>query len=136
MGASARMRSFCTPDGDFLDECPDAEYASARTRMANLKLAMLIEGPLLVNSKRRHPNGGSYYQAYNKALSNHDEMEAREEKFASKLVIYSSHVESRLNPSIMFDDYELGELRMDMIWLLIVRESYDGFDWKTDEPRR
>jgi hypothetical protein len=25
---------------------------------------------------------------------------------------------------------------MDMIWLLIVREAYDGFDWKRDEPRR
>ena len=36
----------------------------------------------------------------------------------------------------VLDDYELGELRMDMIWLLIVREAYDGFDWKRDEPRR
>ena len=131
-----RMRLYCTPDGDFQDECLDAEFASARARMANLKSAMLVEGPLLVNSKQRHPNGGSYYQAYNKALSKHNEMEAREEKFAFNLVIYSAHVESRIHPSTVFDDYELGELRMDMIWLLIVRESYDGFDWKTDEPRR
>ena len=136
MGATARMRLHCTPDGDFLDECLDAEYASARKRMADLKSAMLIEAPLLVNSKRRHPNGGSYYQAYNKALSKHTEMEAREEKFSLNLVIYSAHIESRINLSTVFDDYELGELRMDMIWLLIVRESYDGFDWKTDEPRR
>ena len=136
MGAEARMHQYCTPDGTFLDECLDGEYVAAQTRMATMKSAMLVEAPLLVNSKRRHPIGGSYYQAYRKALSKHEEMEACEAKFSIKLAIYSAQVAARLNPSAVFEDYELGELRMDMIWLLIVRESYDGFDWKTDEPRR
>ena len=136
MGANARMHTYCTPAGDFADEFLDADYVSARTRMATMKSAMLIEAPLLVNSKRRHPNGGSYLQAYNKALSKHHEMEAREEKFSNNLVIYSAKVAAGVNPSTVLDDYQLGELRMDMIWVLIVRESYDGFDWKTDEPRR
>jgi len=90
----------------------------------------------LVNNKRRHPTGCSYHQAYNKALSKHHEMEAREGKFAANLVIYSAEVAKGGNPATVLDDYPLGELRMDMIWLLIVREAYDGFDWKTDEPRR
>ena len=68
--------------GAFLDEVLDADFVSARARMATMKSAMLIEAPLLVNNKRRHPTGCSYHQAYNKALSKHHEMEAREGKFA------------------------------------------------------
>ena len=136
MGANARMHTYCTPAGAFMDEVLDADFVSARARMATMKSAMLIEAPSLVNNKRRHPTGCSYHQAYNKALSKHHEMEAREGKFAANLVIYSAEVAKGGNPATVLDDYPLGELRMDMIWLLIVREAYDGFDWKTDEPRR
>ena len=100
MGATMRMHTYCTSDGDFEDELLEAEFDSARTRMALLKSAMLVEAPVLVSlQKARHPTGCSCMQAYNKALSKHDEMEAREAKFSLNLVVYSANVKARIHPS-------------------------------------
>ena len=138
MGTTMRMQTYCTSNGDFEDVRLEAEFKSARARMALIKSAMLVEAPLLVNQKARHPNGGSYMQAYTKVLSKHAEMDAREAKFSAKLHFYSANIDAGINPSAVLDDDELVELRMDMVWLLIVRESYMyfGFDWRTDGPRR
>ena len=136
MGTTMRMQLYRTSNGGFDDEQLDAEFSAARERMVLIKSAMHVEAPPLVNRKSRHPNGGSSLQAYNKAQSKHDEMEAREAKFSAKLVFYSANIEAGINPEDVLDDDELDELRKDMVWLLIVRESYFGFDWRTDEPRR
>ena len=136
MGTKMRMQLYRTSNGGFDDETLDAEYSAARERMLQIKAAMHVEAPPLVNQKARHPNGGSYLQAYSKAQSKHDEMEACEAKFGVKLRFYSANIAAGNKPEEVFDDDELFELRMDMVWLLIVRESYFGFDWRTDEPRR
>lgn len=136
MGTNSRMQLYRTSNGGFDDEQLDAEFTAARKRVALIKSAMHVEAPPLVNQKSRHPNGGSYLQAYNKAQSKHDEMEAREAKFSANLGLYSANIEAGVNPEAVLDDDELDELRKDMVWLLIVRESYFGFDWRADEPRR
>ena len=133
MGVHMRYQTYCTANGGFEDEWLLADFASAKTRVASLKSAMAVEAPLLVNSNLKHPNGGRYLQHHEKALSKHNEMEAREAKFNLSLMLYKVNLG---DPLTVFAEEELIDLRSDMIWLLIVRESYDGWDWKRDEPRR
>ena len=82
------MRTFVESNGAFEDERFIATFDASRALMTTRKVSMMAEAPGLLQSKLRHPNGGTYLSAYRKAMSKFEEMEARESKFTPTLNVY------------------------------------------------
>ena len=112
--------------GEFNHETLAAEFEASGKRMKIVKANVIAEALVY---KGRCPTGGSYGARRDAALSKFNQMDKRERKM-SALMERSTQVEPDLT------DVEWTSLRWEMNWLNEVRESYDEWDWKTDDTRR
>ena len=110
----------------------DDFYASGH-KMYMLQQRVKEEAAALVGSKRPVYSGSTPAQLYKVAQSKFNELDRRVRSM-HPLLMKSEGVGTIEYQSLTTQEWK--DLRFEMIWIIGVRESYDGWDWKKDGTKR
>jgi hypothetical protein len=124
-----RLESYIYDEDDFDHDRLSDDFYFSGNEMYNLQEKVKEEAELLIGNKKPMFSGSTARQLYNAALSKFKELDRRVQLIHPLLIKAESPAKS-----LTADEWD--SLRFEMVWIIGVRESYYGWDWKKDGTKR